>query len=292
MDLYTLILIILLVLAVGFVAGRWTRRRSVSTATGDAATVSMPAAGPWPEQPLPDALRLEAVAPAEVVVGCPFDVYLALLPPDDPGTLPDVLRAAAEPPPLPPGARTLRVRVRIEAPGFAVLGPAEQPARWWPGEPAPVLAFRLAAEGAGDGAARLVVEQGLTEAGRARLALRAVVAPPGETIPADPVATTAATAVAAATGQVTFAVRPPEEADHLLAHAMAETYTAAELAALAEALGAPASPPGASPFTTALDLVQHAVRRGRAEALAARVAAERPDWRRAIRGNRRAERLI
>lgn len=288
MDLYTLFIILIPVLAFGFALGRWARRAAPTNPTdpaaaADAGPAASAAAESWPEQQLPGALRLEAAAPAEVVAGRPFDVYVALLPPDDPRALPDVLRAAAPPAPPPPGARALRFRVRVEAPGWVIEGPAEQPARWWPGGPPPVLAFRLAAERPGGMATRLVVAQGLTEVGQARLNLRAAATPAVENGAADPTTVTA---------QVVIAPRAPEAADQLLAHAIAESYTADELAALAEELGASAPPPGASTFTTALDVVHHAARRGAAEALAARVAAERPEWRRAIRGNLRAERLV
>src|SRR5690606_34610671 len=94
--------------------------------------------------------------------------------------LPEITRAAEETAEEPP-PNALRFRVGLEGAGaatrgFTAAGPTEQTAVWWPGGPPALLVFRLVAddEAVERPTARLVVYQGLREAGRARLQLQAV----------------------------------------------------------------------------------------------------------------------
>lgn len=265
---------------IGLALAGWYWWRKRTNAAADAAPVYAPPnqtkpAG-WPESP-PMALRLEAAAPEEAPVGQPFDVIVALLPPGDTPTLPQAL-AEAKPATPPNGHGTLDLLLRIDAPGFVCHGPATQVARYSGDNRPPIAVFSLSAERPGDSVIRLIAHQGLTEVGRARLRVRAMTQAPDTT---DNLGTRA-----------TLSLRPPQAADHLLAHAIAANYTPAEFQTLAESLGADlAELRGTTPFTRALDMVQAISRRGDGPALAERVAAERPDWRAAIRGNPRAERL-
>jgi hypothetical protein len=222
----------------------------------------------------PRALRLEAAAPECAAVGRPFDVVVALLPPGERPTLPEALAAAKAPA---ANGHGLSLRVRIDAPGLVCHSPATQTARYGTDDAPPILVFSLSADRPGEAAARVVVEQGLAEIGRVRLALR--------------VADDAPEGGPNVGRRSTVTPRRPEAARHLLAHAIAGSYTAAELASLAEEMDAPAVA-AVSPFAAAIDLVHHVARHGDAEALAVRVTTERPQWRAAIRGNRRAEKLM
>lgn len=233
-------------------------------------------AAEWPAQP-PRVLRLEAAAPEEVAAGAPFDVIAALLPPGEAPTLPEAL-AAARPDPPPANGGALDLRLRVDAPGLVCHGPAARTARYADGQPA-LAVFSLSAERPGEAAIRLIAQQGLAEVGRVRLRLRVVAAAPATT--------------AKRGGRAALAAQPPQAAEHLLAHAIAASYTADEFRALVESLDIEAKAlPGRTPFTQALDLVRHVARDGGGPALAERVAVERPNWRTAIRGNKRAEKLV
>jgi hypothetical protein len=276
-------LIIITVLLVGLAAvvgvAYWPRRRGADEP--DAAPAAAEAIEPigfasfWPEPPR--GLRLEAAAPEEVAVGQPFDLVAAILPPGERPTLPEALAAAVAPPPVALGA--LAFSVRVDAQGFVCHGPATQTVHYLPDGAPSIVVFSLSAERSGDAAIRVMVHQGLTEIGRVRLPLQAV---DGEPAGGSNVGLRA-----------TLAARPPQMAEHLLAHVIAETYTADEARMLAAALDADYDAlPGRTPFTRGLDLARDCARRGRAGELAERVMAERPHWRAAIRGNKRAERVV
>lgn len=273
MELILLLALIAVVLAFG--VGYWSRGRAAATV--DDKTAEAEPAADWPD-PLPAALRLEAAAPEEVAVSAPFDVIAALLPPGESPTLPQALAAATPAAPV-NGSPGLDFYLRIDAPGFACHGPATRAARYTGPDRPPIAVFSLSAEQVGEGVIRLIALQGLAEIARVRLRVRAAASAPATT---DNLGTRAA-----------LTARPPQAAAHLLAHAIAASYTPTEFQALAESLDAdPADLVGGTPFTQALDLVQAVSRRGDGPALAQRVATERPNWRVALRGNPRAEKLL